>query len=253
MPIEDAYICSQLAEPFLRVLEIGVYKGGWLFTMKDNQPNIDARGIDPYPNLGNIKSKFLIDSCKKNYKIPIQLYTDWAEFFTKNSQKDKFQLIHVDGEHSENAVANDLNHAFSFWDFSGVIIIDDFFSNTHPGVTNSALNFIKMNRLKAFLLTDKKIYICHSDYYTNYYSKAKQLLQTSGINYLDKQTNSFYDQDITIDSTRIIVKLPHSFIDDWNIIKNLQVTLPVTIRLKKVLKMLLPPLLIYCMQKIKSR
>jgi hypothetical protein len=55
----DAYMSSQLAKNYNTALEIGVYKGAWLFNLLTNIQNIFTVGIDPYPNLEKIRESFI--------------------------------------------------------------------------------------------------------------------------------------------------------------------------------------------------
>ncbi|NBT57675.1 hypothetical protein EBT16_02710, partial [bacterium] len=66
-----------------------------------------------------------------------------------------FNLIHIDGEHSEHAVLEDLTMADKFASRSdnSIIIIDDVFVRHYPGVTNATFDFIKRNE-KDWLITE---------------------------------------------------------------------------------------------------
>ena len=80
---------------------------------------------------------------------------------------NKIRLFHVDGYHTFNNAYNDLKLAIETTDRTGIIMLDDFFSCTLPGVTE-ALYFIFNNnqnsRFFPFAIGGAKCYLCDKDY-----------------------------------------------------------------------------------------
>ena len=109
LPILDAYICSRLVEPDTNALEIGVWKGGWIFTIAENNLEVKLYGVDPYPNLLHVKNSFLIQVNQRALTDRVSLFESLSELRDSIESDCLFQLIHVDGEHTEEAVERDLD------------------------------------------------------------------------------------------------------------------------------------------------
>ncbi|HCP72461.1 MAG TPA: hypothetical protein DIT91_03390 [Actinobacteria bacterium] len=56
----DAFLSIRLIKnPHGNLCEIGVYKGGFIMTLLENLPNVNAIAIDPYPNSEEIRNVFV--------------------------------------------------------------------------------------------------------------------------------------------------------------------------------------------------
>jgi predicted O-methyltransferase YrrM len=75
-----------------------------------------------------------------------------------------FRWIHVDGEHSLRAVANDLRISARLLAEDGVICLDDFMSSCYPQVTIAAFRFLERleGEFTLFLCGFNKGYICRT-------------------------------------------------------------------------------------------
>ena len=155
-------------------LEIGVYKGGWTTLVLDNLPLTSVVGIDPYPGLFDIRSIMETETSK---------YADSGRFFhyeTINScpTKPTYDFIHIDGEHSEEAVMQDLLFSYQKLNDGGMIIIDDFMSRMFPGITAQTVLLAFQLDLKPVLITQSKIYLVKNEDWSSYYSNVLEISKT---------------------------------------------------------------------------
>lgn len=104
LPLLDAYLAVSFGEKLRTALQVGVYKGGWLFTLIDNNPNIFIVGIDPYPNLEVIKETFINEIREHKFSDRMQLYSSFNGLSNSANKNLTYGMIHVDGEHSESQV-----------------------------------------------------------------------------------------------------------------------------------------------------
>ena len=74
----------------------------------------------------------------------------------------KLRWIHIDGEHTGEAVVNDLRLAELALHDEGIICLDDFFSPMYPQITAAAFEFLSTHRhqLTLFLCGHNKGYLC---------------------------------------------------------------------------------------------
>jgi hypothetical protein len=74
----------------------------------------------------------------------------------------RFRWIHIDGEHTGEAVANDLRLATFALHDRGVICLDDFFSPRYPQLTAATFHFLAAHphELTLFLCGHNKGYLC---------------------------------------------------------------------------------------------
>lgn len=74
----------------------------------------------------------------------------------------KTRFFHVDGEHSYDAVMNDLELAAKATSIDGCIVVDDVFNFATPQVTHALFDFVRDGRsnLAIFLFAFNKAYLC---------------------------------------------------------------------------------------------
>ncbi len=115
------------------LLEIGSYEGRSALFFLDLFKNSKISCVDTWVgsdehkevNFNSIESNFdyNIKSLKDNMQIyKFKMTSD--EFFKKN--KNKFDFIFVDGDHSNDQVLKDLKNAWSFLNKNGFLLIDDY-------------------------------------------------------------------------------------------------------------------------------
>ena len=117
------------------ILEIGSYEGNSsLFFLKNiKDSNITCVDIwsDDFTS-GNKNRKLKFKEIKKNFDVNLLPFKDRLtvhkitsnEFFKIN--KNKFDLIYIDGSHVFEDVLNDGNNSIKILNHNGLIIFDDF-------------------------------------------------------------------------------------------------------------------------------
>ena len=257
LPLLDAYLAMSFAEKFRTALEVGVYKGGWLFTLIDNNLNIFIVGIDPYPNLEVIKENFINEIREHKFSDRMQLYSSFNDLSNSAHKNLTYDIIHIDGEHSESQVLRDLNNALPLLDKDGLLVVDDIFYHSYPGVTASTFSFIHKNKLSPFLFTEKKMYFCYPNNYETYYKSTISFLKLSKTSYEEslkaqfgtsyKQSNAIFGHDLIITSsnpTRIEIR---------NLNKTLGVKLPLVLKIKNAIRFSIPSGLLEMFKSLKAK
>lgn len=77
---------------------------------------------------------------------------------------NEIRLFHIDGYHTFDVAYNDLRLSVNATASKGVVILDDFFSPTVPGVTEALYSLIyqkENNDFLPFALGGGKLYLCH--------------------------------------------------------------------------------------------
>jgi hypothetical protein len=250
LPIQDAVIANSLSPRHARVLEVGTWKGGWAISMAENDRSRKIFCVDPYPNLNDVRDRFL-RTVADRAPGQILLYPDLDSAISE--QGLVLDVIHIDGEHSQDAVYSDLTRGISCLAPAGLLIIDDIFYHSFPGVTAAAFEAIKQFELSPFLFTEKKLYACHRAYYDDYYAKAKMLLNLLALEYEEDQfltgETSSYLQRNAINGYSLIIltndkALGKDFYRAIKIRKNFD--------LKEIVRGVLPPLLFRSLQLLKQ-
>jgi hypothetical protein len=142
-------------------LEIGVYKGAWSASILDNIPTSKIVGVDPYPGLKHIEEVMRFEMSDFQSENRFKIYDCLEEL----DPEQKFDFVHIDGEHSEEALNHDLTVSFGRLSDCGFIVIDDFMNRIFPGVTSATLITAVKLDLKPILITEYKIYLVRSKDY----------------------------------------------------------------------------------------
>lgn len=137
-------------DPSLAVIEVGVWKGAWSQTLLMNSSATRIVGIDPYPFEGGagIRADMLDAMSTLGLSDRFRLAEDWESADLAGS----FDVIHVDGAHTEQAVSRDLERARALLADDGIIIVDDHRHRWLPGVTYGTFRFL--NETDFYLLAD---------------------------------------------------------------------------------------------------
>lgn len=139
-----------------RVLEIGVWRGAWSSVMLVNVADAVVYGVDPYPGyLSDIRGAMLQRLRDLGVEGRFVLSPDLSSLTAEKG----FDMIHVDGEHSEAAVWSDLSFARNHLAPGGVIVVDDYRHPDFPGIASALFRFLETNNLRIFLVTPNKAYL----------------------------------------------------------------------------------------------
>ena len=107
----------------------------------------------------------------ENFKLNIEDFKNRLTFFREKSDsfftnnKEKFDVIYIDGSHESIQVYKDMNNAWNFLNVDGIIICDDYFygniyaeSNNVPA--DGINKFIKeKNNLKIICVNNSQIFL----------------------------------------------------------------------------------------------
>jgi len=248
LPIYDAVYSHLLAPENSSVLEIGTWKGGWAISMAENDRSRRIVCVDPYPNLGSVREAFL-----NTAKIRANKQVTLLNSLTEVSKKDlgNFDVIHLDGEHSQQAVETDFKITAPLLSSKGLYIIDDIFYHSFPGVTAAAFQYIDQFDLAPFLFSEKKLYLCRKSRYHDYYNSAKSMLVSIGLKFEEDQlltgNSSSYLQRNSINGFSLLIPEMHSN-PPSKFLKILGIKRKSSF--KSVVFFWAPPVLIFCLKKI---
>ena len=144
------------------LLEIGVFQGKSAgMAALHRRGNETCVFVDPMP-LDHVESRIkeVIPSAKCQY---LQEFSQFLPRhpFVRDAARD-FRWIHIDGEHSAQAVCNDLAIAEMLLSDRGILVLDDFFSPSYPQITQALFRFLEAtpNRLTLVLCGYNKGYLC---------------------------------------------------------------------------------------------
>ena len=212
LSIFDSWICSKILQENLarKALEVGVWKGGWAISQLLNNLNLRVVGIDPFPNLEEIAR--LLDQNLKHYQVNnrFQLF---SSIELSSEFNDEYSFVHIDGEHSEEAVLNDLKFANQVLTLDGVIAVDDIYHPEFPGIASATFNFLHQEDFASFLITQNKIFICRKEKYLQFYSFCMNLLSNHGIPFsrgFEGIQGAIYAQNNSINGFPQLVVRPNS-------------------------------------------
>ena len=90
------------------------------------------------------------------------------------SVKDRaFDLIHIDGEHSEIAALQDLNFAQNNLAELGIIVVDYIWHPLFPSVISATMKFIHGSRFVPFLSTQQNMYLSKEAAHEFHFKRAQ--------------------------------------------------------------------------------
>jgi glycosyltransferase involved in cell wall biosynthesis len=108
------------------------------------------------------------------------------------------RIFHIDGGHSAKETETDLYIALKAITSDGAIIIDDYFNQDYPGVSEGVNKFLIANdELKPFMLCFNKMFICRKDAWEKYVNQIfdKQLMKEFNFEY---RVTEFYQKGVLI-------------------------------------------------------
>jgi len=146
-------------------LEIGSWEGNSALYILKNYKTNNVLCVDLWEKNNEINKNF------ENFKLNIEDFKNRLTFFREKSDsffinnKEKFDVIYIDGSHESIQVYKDMNNAWNFLNVDGIIICDDYFygniyaeSNNVPA--DGINKFIKeKNNLKIICVNNSQIFL----------------------------------------------------------------------------------------------
>lgn len=160
--IWDTLLCHQQARCIQgNILEIGVFKGRSASILcQHKRPDEELWLVD--------FSDFLDEAIHNTVAIQptgVRYIKAKSSELWRNADLAKlrrsFRWLHIDGEHTGNAVANDLTLAAELLSDDGMICVDDFFSPSYPQITAAVFSYIDRHpfELQMLLCGENKAYL----------------------------------------------------------------------------------------------
>ncbi|MBD2691080.1 class I SAM-dependent methyltransferase [Anabaena catenula] len=174
------------------ILEIGVLEGATsalLATSLEEKERLFL--IDPYQNSDNIYPIISHFSGIENNQL-VYFQID-SIFISKRHSKflepysPLFRFIHIDGEHSYDAVYSDMDLSTLYISNSGLIVLDDIFNINSACCTHAMFDYLKSHpNLHCVAMGFGKAYLCESRYinvYRKFFINLPEILASvAGLN-----------------------------------------------------------------------
>jgi predicted O-methyltransferase YrrM len=176
-------------------LEIGVWTGIGLSAMGMRAaPEERIVGVDLYIQRDEVKS---------NYEALTERRFGELQFLERSSlelrrtaallpEYGTYRWIHIDGEHSFDAVCSDLELAMELMTDDGIVVVDDFFNIGSAGITEAVYFMLSRypHRLRMFLAGMNKAYLAAPRAFGFYRSHC--------MHYLPERLERDFDAPITL-------------------------------------------------------
>lgn len=146
----------------LHVLEIGVHTGAFPKIVLMNNHHCDVVGVDPYPYPAGEETLKEMEQGLTELGV-ISRYKHFLT--TAEIPEGTFDVIHVDGEHTETALAADLRFAASVLAPDGILVIDDVRHRWFPGVIAATWEFILSTDFLLLADTGQKFYLVRGEFF----------------------------------------------------------------------------------------
>lgn len=167
LPPLDAYCARSLCrivlseQPSCCVLEVGVWKGAWLKQAALGLAGVKAVGVDPYPNAEEIRERTVAALAECGLSEAVTLVPSWHEATDaiRNSSCGGWDVVHIDGLHSEIAVLQDLEESYAHLNEHAVVVLDDYRNFRFPGVASAMYQFMARSDLRLVMTTANKAYL----------------------------------------------------------------------------------------------
>ena len=108
-------------------LEIGSWEGNSALFILKNFSTLNVVCVDIWEKNNEINKYF------ENFKFNMEEFKNKFSFFRETSDnffiknKEKFDVIYIDGSHKSTQVYKDINNAWNFLNIGGILICDDYF------------------------------------------------------------------------------------------------------------------------------
>ena len=185
----DAFCATEFVERAVEsrgeaaVLETGVWHGAWIAQMVFGRTNVRGVGVDPYPNLEHVREGTVERFSRRGLDQAVSLVDSLNEVPAAMAELGivRFDVAHIDGDHSEEAATADLHFADRHLADDGVIIVDDYRHPYFPGLANAMFTFLRSHEYAIFLTTSQKAFLCRQHQHEEQLAFAERSLRRAGI------------------------------------------------------------------------
>jgi hypothetical protein len=135
---------------------------------------IDITGVDPYPNAQGVMDSTARRIQDRGLSQRLRIVADY-ESAKQLSTNGTWDLIHVDGLHTQEAARLDLEFAHSCLSEHGVIVMDDYRHLHFPGVAAAMYSFLERSDMAIFMVTEAKAYLSKAEkngYWMDYVAQS---------------------------------------------------------------------------------
>lgn len=116
------------------VLEIGSWEGLSSLFILSTFPNANLISVDTWEGADEHQNNPHLNAIEQNFDKNLHSYVERLtkfkgtsfEFFSKNTVKERFDLIYVDGSHHTDDVIVDAIKSFELLKIGGILIFDDY-------------------------------------------------------------------------------------------------------------------------------
>lgn len=160
------------------LLEIGVYKGRSASILCQHKRGDEHLWLVDYSEyIEQAKTNLSAIAPSKTHFIRVRSSVLWAEP-TIASHLRQVRWIHIDGEHTGYAAANDLSLAETLLSDDGVICVDDFFNPAYPQITAAVYMWLSSNpsKLELIFCGENKAYLSRPTSAHRYYKMIRENL-----------------------------------------------------------------------------
>lgn len=161
------------------VLEVGVWKGAWTSVILKNIEKVRGFGIDPFPGRPDFENNLLSRLESIGLGGRFELFRTWGELNKRSAVAEEFSLIHIDGEHSETAVASDLRFASKCLTDRGMIVIDDWRHFWFPGIASAMYRFVHESEFAIFAVSENKAYLVKEKFHAEMQEQLRPVIENA--------------------------------------------------------------------------
>lgn len=155
----------------INYLEIGCYEGRSSIFILELLKKANCKFVDPYNDYASTPNKKPIDMKKvfKSFTEKCSIFKERVKIFKISSDdffksnKDKYDLIFIDGSHYAPDVTKDILNAYKFLKKGGIMILDDLFWNYYQEAILNPIGAIipfiisKDNEIKILTMSEQVI------------------------------------------------------------------------------------------------
>jgi predicted O-methyltransferase YrrM len=225
-----------------RVLEVGVYQGAWTSVVLANAPDASVVGVDPYPGLDDVREIMI----RRLQALHLDARFRLVSSFDQLPLDERFDLVHIDGNHTEAAVWQDLTNSAMRLNRNGVIIVDDFNLIWFPGIASAMYRYCAENHYRVFLSSGSKAYLARTDDAAHLHARSLEIFAEDPVVRIrrnigdDPLKDEPYVQVTDVLGQPVLIATEHK-----------SGTAVSGSRLRRVVRLLIPPILISLWRRIR--